>query len=117
MGLPPFVAYYTAQLLTSNDPTCYLTRDHLVRIFIIRGAIGQEDGASMSPLVTVLEAEPDSGTSSRSIFANLKDHVNRTITSIKDGFDGAVGRVKQKVKDKIKEKTKEKVKERITKTP
>lgn len=58
----------------------------------------------MSPLAAKLEAEQDDSSSGRSILANLKGHLNRTITTIRQGIDGAVDRVKQKAKQKVKEK-------------
>lgn len=57
--------------------------------------------------MAILEEEQDS--SSRSTFANLKDRVNRTIETIKEGFGNAVDSVKQRIKEKAKEKAKEKI--------
>lgn len=77
-------------------------------VFIISGATGEEEdwGKLLFLVPAKLEAEQDGGDSSVSgrILANLKDKINSTITSIKQGFDGAVDRVKQRAKQKVKDR-------------
>ncbi|XP_050730141.1 protein shisa-5-like isoform X2 [Eriocheir sinensis] len=80
--------------------------EELLDDFIDKGATGEKDGGNLSLVPAKLEAEQDSSdsSSSRSILANLRDKLNRTIASIKQGIGGAVDRVKLKTKQKVKDR-------------
>ncbi|MPC34851.1 hypothetical protein E2C01_028254 [Portunus trituberculatus] len=83
--------------------------------FVIREAIGRQEGGHFAPLVAMIsgdsseEEEDSGGGGGGGIFTSLKGHLNHTMRIIQEGFEGTVDRLKERVKKKVKQKVKEKM--------